>query len=90
MSSCHITSILSSTTPTLDLHGFTVADAVVLVGEVLERWSRSGELVIITGIGNNSLGGPRLKPVVSKMVAEWAGGSMRVVWHGGSVRVGRC
>ncbi|KAJ7777239.1 hypothetical protein B0H16DRAFT_1406818 [Mycena metata] len=77
------------TTPdTVDLHGVTAAEAVVIVNEILADggWSAERPLKIITGRGTHSAGRVSvLKPAVRKALEEegWVVGG----WEGGlSVR----
>ena len=68
---------------TLDLHGFTGAEASAAVRRLLETWRQRqpGAVVhIITGKGKGSAGGPVLRGLVRRLlkgelrewVAEWA------------------
>ncbi|KAK7031622.1 Smr domain-containing protein [Favolaschia claudopus] len=77
---------------TVDLHGVTAAEAVVIVGEVLGEggWGADKPLKIITGRGNHSAGRVSvLKPAVKKALEEegwvvgtWDGGVILLVWDG--------
>ncbi|TEB12279.1 hypothetical protein FA13DRAFT_1652685 [Coprinellus micaceus] len=54
----------------IDLHGTTVTEAEVIVLEMLGK-RRQGQLKIITGRGNHSIGGASvLKPALKKRLSE--------------------
>ncbi|KAJ7132362.1 hypothetical protein C8R44DRAFT_829553 [Mycena epipterygia] len=75
---------------TVDLHGVTAAEAVVIVNEILreQTWSADKPLKIITGRGTHSAGQVSvLKPAVKNALAEdgWIVGT----WDGGLIVRGK-
>ena len=60
---------------TLDLHGFTVAEARARLEHYYRnaRQQRAGQLIhVITGKGRNSTGGPVLRPAVGALLRSGA------------------
>ena len=71
-----LVAFLAANGPGIDLHGLTVDSAVTVVSTLLlepHLW-HSRELVVITGRGKHSVGGPKLLPAIQELLTEEGSG----------------